>query len=158
MTNTAFELTRLLYMAAGEVDGNEERSHITGLEHSLRVATLAKKDYALRKSINSPRAHEENIIMALVHDLAKPLSEEYHGEVIAEIVRHRVCRICYNVLRTHGQYQDAYFKKSIADKSVSWALEAYDLQAWEIESFSPTWNIQTMTLDEALNLIENYFG
>lgn len=144
----AAELSRLLYMSADSVDGNEDRNHITGLEHALRVATLAKR--------HNPAW--ENVFVGLVHDLARPLSDIYHGEVIAEIVRDLVSRKSYDVLRTHGQYQEWHIHGAKLDSSVPWHREGKALCAWEVASFAKDWAYQTMDLGEALFVINLVCG
>lgn len=135
-------------MSADSIDGNEDRCHITGLDHALRVATLAKRHRQL----------PEVTFMALVHDLARPLSDPYHGEVIAEVVRDIVSEINYNVLRTHGEYQSAYIHGHEVDESVPWHNMAKSLCAWEVGSFAQDWSIPTMTIEEAIKLIEDMVG
>jgi hypothetical protein len=91
------EMVRLLGMADDYNDPNPERSHITGLDHALRLASLLEY-----------RTQDPLLAFAgLVHDLARPLNDVFHGEIVAEIVRDRVPSYIYHVLRTHGQYQEA---------------------------------------------------
>jgi predicted HD phosphohydrolase len=144
----ADELIRLLYLSAETSDGNPDRSHITNLEHNLRVATLARRHAS---------EDTELIFMALVHDLARPLSDPYHGEVIAEIVRDMVGYENYHVLRTHGQYQAELIHGSEVSPTlsgVSWHRAAQRLCAWEVASFDKNWSLPTMTLDEAEEIIQ----
>lgn len=85
----------LLHASGGYRDGNPGRDHITGQEHALRCAALGEQ------------VSGELGFIGLVHDLGRPLSEEWHGEVMAEIVRDRVSADAYHVLRTHGEFQTA---------------------------------------------------
>lgn len=101
--------------------------------------------------------------MALVHDIARPLSDIYHGEVIAEVVRDMVDEDIYNVLRTHGEYQSRLihgFKGIPTFKDDPWNYLAEKLCAWEAFSFTKTWptNIPMMTLDEAVEVIKDVCG
>jgi hypothetical protein len=144
----AEELTRLLYLSAETSDGNPDRSHITNLEHNLRVATLARR--------HDPE-NNELIFMALVHDLARPLTDAFHGEAIAEIVRDMVSDETYHVLRTHGEYQAEVVHGSEVSPTLSgvpWHRAAQRLCAWEVGSFNKDWDIATMTIDEAIEVIE----
>lgn len=141
----ADELKRLLLMSAGTSDGNPDRSHITNLEHNLRVATLARRFSG---------GDTELTFMALIHDLARPLSDPYHGEVIAEIVRDMVSDITYNILRTHGQYQASVIHGTPVDETTTWHKYAMWLCGWEITSFKHSWDIPTMTIDEAYDVID----
>ena len=93
MSERAREVTRLLHLSADYRDPNPGRSHITGLDHALRCAALGDDD--------------EAAFLGLVHDLARPLNDVHHGEIMAWIVRDRVSDTGYHILRTHGQYQSA---------------------------------------------------
>lgn len=94
----ARHLVTLLGMADDYTDPNPGRNHITGLDHACRMAGLCEQRQA---------HHPQLPFAALIHDLARPLNDVHHGEVIAEIVRDRVDPAIYEVLRTHGEYQDA---------------------------------------------------
>lgn len=143
----ASELIRLLYLSAESIDGNPDRCHISGLEHSLRVATLATR-------------HTNDIqfqFAALVHDLARPLSDPYHGEVIAEIVRDMVDEDMYFVLKSHGQFQAAHIHETELSPLIlnaEWYDDAMALCAWEIASFAKDWKHATMDIETAKTLIE----
>lgn len=101
LSERASEVIRLLDLSKEYYDPNESRSHISGLDHALRLAALL--DHRARNSW-LPFA-------GLVHDLARPLNDVYHGEIIAEIVRDRVPGYIYHLLRTHGEYQEAIMHK-----------------------------------------------
>jgi hypothetical protein len=128
----ASELNRLFMWSLDYRDGNKDRNHINGMEHALRVATLAKR--------HAPN-DEELIFAALVHDLARPLSDPFHGEVIAEICRDLVREELYWVLRTHGEYQADYIHETdFVDETTPWHRTAVALCAWEIASFERNWD------------------
>ena len=142
----ADELIRLLYMSAATSDGNPDRCHITNLEHNLRVATLAKRHVP---------DEDEIIFMALVHDFARPLNDVFHGEVIAEMVRDMVSPRVYHVLRTHGAYQSwkIHGEPVDIDFAAPHHALAMKLCGWEFGSFSKDWNLTTMSIDEAEEVI-----
>lgn len=145
----ANELIRLLLMSADYYDPNEDRLHISGLEHSIRVASLAKRH----------GAPEEMQFAGLVHDIARPLSDIYHGEVIAEIVRDVVSEDTYWILRTHGEFQDAYIHhKPIPHLEKRWSSGSIRLCAWEVGSFTKNWMTTKIDLFEATSLIQNVCG
>lgn len=154
----AEELVRLLDLAPQFIDPNPERSHIDGLEHNLRVATLARR---WATGVNwDPRYGSDMIdqvtFMGLVHDLARPLSDPFHGEVIAEIVRDMVPEAHYHVLRTHGLYQAwiMHGEPVGIDFSVSWHRLAQALSAWEVASFATDFQPRPiMRKTEAVTLI-----
>jgi hypothetical protein len=98
MSERADEMIRLLGMADDYTDPNPGRDHITGLDHACRVAGLLE----LRQ------AHHSQLPFAgLIHDLARPLNDVHHREMVAEMVKDRVDPTIYWILRTHGEYQDA---------------------------------------------------
>ena len=134
-------------MSEESIDGNEDRNHITGLEHALRVATLAYR--------HDP--FSEMVFVGLVHDLARPLSDPFHGEVMAEIVRDMVSDVSYNVLRTHGLYQEAHIHGTELDTTTAWHTDGLTLCAWEIASFRKPWNFPftTMSVDDAISIIND---
>lgn len=122
----AGEVIRLLALSAEYIDPNEGRSHITGLEHALRCACLMSRN------------SEELGFIGLVHDLARPLSDVFHGEVMAEIVRDRVSTDGYHVLRTHGEYQAALAHKHdfpFVYRFEPWNRDAKVFAAAEVRSF-----------------------
>lgn len=136
--NRADELIRLLDLSADYRDPNPGRQHITGLEHALRVATLASRT-----------EDQQTTFCHLVHDLGRPLSDTHHGQVIAEIVRDRVSDENYMVLRTHGAFQAeaVHGNPAITNpyRGQPWTPAAYRLAQRELASFLP-WQQPTMQL------------
>lgn len=146
----ANELVRLLTISSDFVDGNANRNHINGRVHALRVATLARR--------HDPDDIDA-IFSALVHDLARPLSDPFHGEVIAEIVRDLVSHNWYRALQKHGDYQSDYIHGTYTvNESLPWHEHGKKLCAWEIRSFAKDWSIVTMTYSEAIELIQQVCG
>lgn len=92
------EVIRLLDLSKDYYDPNESRNHISGFVHALRVAELLE---------HIGKKNPWFAFAGLVHDLARPLNDIYHGEIIAEVVRDRVPAYIYHILRTHGLYQEA---------------------------------------------------
>jgi hypothetical protein len=97
MTERAAHLITLLGQADDYRDPCPGRGHITGLDHALRLALM------MEQRTPDPQLH----LAAIVHDLARPLNDVHHGEVMAEIIRDRVHPAVYYLLRTHGDYQHA---------------------------------------------------
>lgn len=137
------ELTRLLHMAADYTDPNPGRDHITGQAHALRCAWLGG------------RVSEETAFVGLVHDLARPLNDVHHGEVIAEIVRDRVSDAAYQILRTHGEYQSAIVHgHELPDHP--WRREAAQFASIEAHSFQT--DCPAITLDHAVDMLGEWLG
>jgi predicted HD phosphohydrolase len=124
-------LVGLLRANAWLRDPNPERSRVTGLEHMLQAATRAERDDA------SP----DEIVMALIHDAARPLSDCNHGAVIAEILYGKLPTPLLSVLQHHGEFQ----ADVLAGTRYAWGLyeraawypTALRLAAWDAASFQP---------------------
>ncbi len=139
------EVVRLLRLSASYRDPNLGRDHISGLTHALRVGALGL------------RVSDELGFVGLVHDLARPLSDVGHGEVIAEIVRDRVSDYAYQLLRTHGAYQTALLHDTpIPDEP--WTHSAVQLAAFETASFAPGYARPELDVDQAHALLERWLG
>lgn len=137
------EVMRLLMMSKDYVDPNPGRDHINGLEHALRCAGLgANQD-------------QETSFIGLVHDLARPLSEVHHGEVMAEIVRDRISERGYNILRTHGEYQSAIMH-GYDLPAHSWQRDAMRFAGYEMRSFSPK-GVE-ISIEQAENMIKRWLS
>jgi len=61
------------------------------LQHALMCATLARRDGAT----------DEQIVVALCHDIAKVINVPNHGPIAAEMMRPYVSEHSYHVLRNH---------------------------------------------------------
>jgi predicted HD phosphohydrolase len=98
VTSSAYrELVRLLTEPeyADWRDPNAGRDRVTALDHARQAATRAER----------AGADDDQIVMTLVHDAARPLSDVYHGAVIAEIMREHLRADCYHALVHHGTFQ-----------------------------------------------------
>jgi hypothetical protein len=161
ISERAGHLITMLGMADDYRDPCPGRGHITGLDHALRLALM------MEQRTDDPQLH----LAAIVHDLARPLNDVHHGEIVAEIVRDRVHPAVYHLLRTHGTYQDAVvhgrpYPKQPAD--VLTACEPHNLQrlalmfaACEAMTFDPAWEYptsDTWTYARARDLILQYLG
>jgi hypothetical protein len=144
------EMVRLFQHSVRYVDATEGRSGINGQQHALRCAALGR----------DRGAHPEMAFIGLVHDLARPLNDVHHGEVIAEMVRDRVTEPAYHILRSHGEFQSAFVHSTplpYQDQSV-WYNEARLLMAFEAYSFSDKYAGPEMAKAEAIVLIRTYLG
>lgn len=143
------ELIRLLHNSAAYTDQTKGRNGITGQQHALRCAALAGRHAA------DPCGEEA--LLGLVHDLARPLNDVHHGEIIAEIVRDRVSAEAYQVLRTHGSYQTAIVHGT-GFPIQPWSARARTLAAQELASFSTNYSGPEMSLQDAETLIRTWLG
>jgi hypothetical protein len=148
----ALEVKRLLDLSGTYRDPNSSRSHITGLQHALRVTAL------LYKRLVKDEAHPDLPFAGLVHDLARPLNDVYHGEIIAEVVRDRVDDLTYSVLKTHGQYQEAIMhgRDPVMIYSPKFHKFAMIFARCEEASFTTDPYCPAITYDHALTMIYNY--
>lgn len=132
-------------------DGTPGRGGITGQQHALRCGALGET-YGIS---------EESGIIGLVHDLARPLNDVHHGEIIAEIMRDRVSEEAYQVLRTHGMFQASIVHK---DKSLQPNLPEHafsvagQLAGFELRSFRENYDGPVLTITEARGLLRKYLG
>lgn len=157
----AAQLIEYLGQADDYRDPCPGRDHITGLDHALRLALMMEQ-----------RTDDQQLqLAAVIHDLARPLNDVHHGEVIAEIVRDRVHPAVYHLLRTHGQYQDAVVHGTPYPKQSATVLEEcqpHNLQklalmfaACEAMTFDPEWDYPTSdswTYARARDLILTQLG
>lgn len=149
---------RLLRIAARYHDPNEDRSHINGRLHALRVGG-AMDQYG-----------DELGFIGLVHDLARPLNDVFHGEVIAEMVRDRVSAVNYLVLREHGKFQDAIVHNRelrdwpastlglLPSQAVDFQIVSGMLAGAEVASFSRDYQGESMEIYRAHELIRKFLG
>jgi predicted HD phosphohydrolase len=132
------ELSRLAVLASRLRDPNPGRDGVTQLEHALQCGTRAEHAFA----------DAELVAVAFAHDLAKPLSEIRHGEIIAEILREYVSDERYQVLRTHGEFQADRVGAAARYLDEPWCTDAMRLHAWDSASFQP--GAETLPLDHFL--------
>lgn len=143
------EVKRLLCKSENYVDQTPGRDGITGLQHALRTAGLGR-DYGF---------HEDSAFIGLIHDLARPLNDVHHGEVMAEMVRDRASDDAYHILRTHGEFQSAVVHKTPwPHQDAPWFKIAKQLAAFELRSFDTDYDGPVMAITEALELLEEYLG
>lgn len=157
MSERLDEMIRLLHLSASFRDPNPDRNHITGLDHALRCAGLA-----------SAAVHPEFPFTGLVHDLARPLNDVYHGEIVAEIVRDRVSAETYYLLRWHGLYQEhvnhdlgpVESKETDVPERLWPTVHQLSRRfaGAEEASFSPQYRGTPMPLDAAEALLEQYLS
>jgi len=137
-------VTALLRESAAYRDPNQGRRHITGQLHALRVGGIL---HALHG--------DEAGLVGLVHDLARPLNDVHHGEVIAEIVRDRVSEAAYLTLRHHGEFQSAVIHGTPPPSADALDIALCDA---ELLSFHQPYDAPTYELNDAIRVIERWLG
>lgn len=114
-------------------DPNPERSHVTAIEHALQAATRAER----------AGAPDAEVVMALIHDAARPIAEVYHGEVIAYVTRDRVPYDVFQALFHHGEFQSDLLHgtyKTYVWRGFEWYTTAQRLATWDAASFDPSYD------------------
>ena len=74
------------------------------LQHALMCATLARRDGAT----------DEQIVVALCHDMAKVINVPNHGPIVAEMLKPYVSEDSYHVLRNHQAFQGEHYYHSVS--------------------------------------------
>jgi predicted HD phosphohydrolase len=78
---------------------------ISRLEHGLQTATRAHRD----------NASDEEIVVALLHDIGDTLMPHNHGEVAAALLRPYLSKESYWLIRHHGVFQGFYYWDKIGE-------------------------------------------
>jgi predicted HD phosphohydrolase len=106
---------------------------VSQMKHSLQCAARAQAD----------GAREELVVVALLHDVGKALSEVNHPAVVAEMLKGRVSEDAYWVLRTHGDFQASLnWGRGLEALEArhgrrNWWPDALRLARYDAESFDP---------------------
>jgi predicted HD phosphohydrolase len=119
------------------------------LTHCLMTATLAQQD----------GASDEEVLIALCHDMGKAVSIPNHGAIAAEILKPYVSEDSYHAIMWHqhfqGQYYYPYFGKpgnlreQFAD--TSWySLAAKLVDRWDMQAFDPDFAVTPLEAFEPL--------
>ncbi len=130
MKSAAEWLLAMLWDEDGWRDPNPGRDRVTGLQHALQAATRAEAEGADRDAV----------VVALLHDAGRPLNDEFHGHVIADIMLGRLPWEWTSALRHHGAFQaDLLHGTKVAQgfNGMSWFDNAERLARWDAASFSP---------------------
>ena len=118
------------------------------LQHSLMTGTLARRD----------GASDEEVTIALLHDVGKAVNIPNHGAIAAEIMRPYISDDAYHAIYNHQQFQGKFYFEflgsdpalrdnfteeswyTLAEKLVDrWDAPAFDpdFEADSLESFEP---------------------
>lgn len=144
MPDRARHVVALLRESATYRDPNPGRGHITGQLHALRCGGILQALHG-----------DEAGFVGLVHDLARPLNDVHHGEVIAEIVRDRVTPRAYAVLRDHGAMQAAVVHDSDFPPHgwLDQALCSAELRSFDVDYTGPAYDMA-----DAVRIIDRWLG
>lgn len=128
---------------------------IDQLQHSLQTATRARR----------AGASDELIVGALCHDLGTAISCDNHAAIAAEILRPFVSREVYEIVRTHQEFNQAYYQEGFGKNVV--ARQRYAREPWfrAAERFSDEWDrasfdpaYETLSLDDFVPLLNEIFA
>ena len=113
------------------------------LQHALMCGTLARRDGAT----------EEQIVVALCHDMAKVINVPNHGPIAAEMLRPYVSEDSYHVLRNHQAFQGEHYYAYMGaptDLRLQWKDEPwYDyavklVDEWDAPAFDPDFEVDDL--------------
>lgn len=124
------------------------------LHHSLMTATLARRD----------NASDEEVLIALLHDIGKVISVPNHGPIAAEILRPYVSDNAYHAVYNHQHFQGQFYyhffggNKNMREKfrDEPWyALAEKFVDKWDNPAFDPDFSVDSLESFEPL--IEQFF-
>jgi predicted HD phosphohydrolase len=117
--------------------------------HCLMTATLAQED----------NATDEEVLIALCHDMGKAVSIPNHGAIAAEILKPYVSDDAYHAIKWHQHFQGQYYyhymgkPNNLRDdfKAESWHPLAVKLvDRWDAPAFDPTYAVTPLEAFEPL--------
>lgn len=140
------EMVRLLLTDPLWRDPNPSRRRVTALVHATQAATRAEL----------AGADDDLVVAALIHDAARPLSDVWHGEVVAYMTRGKLRDGLFEALFWHGRFQTDYLHGSDDTerfREESWYSDAVRLAGYDAASFDPDY--ATLPLDHFLPRLQN---
>jgi predicted HD phosphohydrolase len=119
------------------------------LQHSLMTGTLARRD----------GASDEEVAIALLHDIGKAVNIPNHGPIAAELMKPYVSEDAYHAIYYHQHFQGKYYYEYLGEspsmrddfKDESW----YDLAVklvdrWDAPAFDPEFEVDSLESFEPL--------
>ena len=119
------------------------------LQHSLMTGTLARRD----------GASDEEVVIALLHDIGKAVNIPNHGAIGAELMRPYISEDAYHAIYHHQKFQGRYYYEYMGEsahlredfKEESW----YDLaeklvDRWDAPAFDPDFEVDSLESFEPL--------
>jgi predicted HD phosphohydrolase len=119
------------------------------LSHCLMTATLAQMD----------NASDEEVLIALCHDMGKAVSVPNHGAIAAEILKPYVSEDASQAIRWHQHFQGAYYYGYLGKptnmreqfKDTSWyGLAVRLVDDWDAPAFDPDFKTPPLEAFEPL--------
>ncbi len=119
------------------------------LHHALMTATLARRS----------GASDEEIVIALCHDMAKVINVPNHGPIAAEMMKPYISENAYHVIYNHQAFQGEHYYQYLGaptDLRKQWVDEPwYDLACklvdeWDAEGFDPNFEVDSLESFEPL--------
>ena len=119
------------------------------LQHSLMTGTLARR----------AGASDEEIVIALCHDIGKAINVPNHGPIAAEMMRPYISDNSYHVIRNHQAFQGEHYYAFLGaptDLRKQWKDEPwYDLAVklvdeWDAPAFDPDFEVDSLESFEPL--------
>lgn len=119
------------------------------LQHSLMTGTLARRD----------GGSEEEVAIALLHDVGKAVNIPNHGAIAAELIRPYVSEDAYHVIYNHQAFQGKYyyaFAGANPNMRDSFSNEPwYELAVklvdhWDAPAFDPEFEVDSLESFEPL--------
>ena len=125
------------------------------LHHSLMTGTLARRDGAT----------DEEVAIALLHDVGKAVNIPNHGAIAAELIRPYVSEDAYHAIYYHQQFQGKYYFEYLGEspnlredhKEKSWyQLAAKLVDRWDAPAFDPDFEVDSLESFEPI--LNNIFS
>jgi predicted HD phosphohydrolase len=136
----------LLHALAGVTDGFA----VDQLRHCLQTASRAER----------AGAPEWLVLVALLHDVGKPLSLTNHPAVAAEVLRERLGERAYRVLLHHGEFLADHthgtFTARDRHAGEPWHGDAVRLAEWDAAGFDPDY--PALPLEHFLPMLARAYG
>ncbi len=119
------------------------------LHHSLMTGTLARRD----------GASDEEVAIALLHDIGKAVNIPNHGAIGAELMRPYVSEDAYHAIYNHQHFQGRYYYEYLGQSpnlredftSNSWyALAEKLVDKWDAPAFDPEFVVDSLESFEPL--------
>ncbi len=119
------------------------------LQHSLMTGTLARRD----------GAGDEEVAIALLHDIGKAVNIPNHGAIGAELMRPYVSEDAYHAIYNHQRFQGKYYYEFAGANpnmredftSESWYDLAIKLvDRWDAPAFDPDYEVDSLESFEPL--------
>ena len=113
------------------------------LHHALMTATLARR----------AGATDEEIVVALCHDMGKVVNVLNHGAIVAEMLKPYVSESSYHVLKHHQDFQGEHYyaylgmdpnaREQYRDEPwYDYAVKLVD--EWDAEGFDPDFDVDSL--------------